>query len=204
MKVGYARVSTSDQNLNLQLDALKREGCEKIFAEKMTGKLRYRPEFDKVMDILREGDELIVYKLDRIGRSLINVVNIINELTERKVTIKCTAEAINTTTPQGKMMYGLMAVIAEYERNQISERTKAGLAAARARGRIGGRKPGLSKIAKIKAKQAADLYLNERLSVTEMLNILGLSKTTFYKYLKLQGVEITRGRRIVRNKYKKQ
>lgn len=203
MKIGYARVSTSDQSLDLQMDALKREGCEKIFFEKMTGTQKQRPEFNRVLDILRSGDELIVYKLDRIGRSLINMVEVVQYLNDNEINLRCIAEPINTTTPQGKMMFGSMATFAQYERDLISERTKAGLEAAKRRGRVGGRPPGLSKAAKIKAKQAKDLYLNEHLSVTEMLTILGISKTTFYKYLKMQGVEVVKGRRIVRNKYKK-
>src|SRR5919199_766598 len=138
MLVGYARVSTHDQNLDLQLDALQKAGCEKIFTDKMSG-AKARPGLDDALSFLRSGDALVVWKLDRLGRSLIDLVTIINTLKEREIHFKVLTENIDTSSPMGELYFHFTAALAQFERARIRERTKAGLAAARACGRKGGR-----------------------------------------------------------------
>ncbi len=141
MHIGYARVSTQDQNTDLQLDALKQAGCEQVFHEKKTGSTLQRTELDACLRALRKGDTLIVWRLDRLGRSLKDLVEIVNGLEEREIGFKSLTESIDTTSAGGRLVFHLFGALAEFERNLISDRTKAGLAAARARGRKGGRKP---------------------------------------------------------------
>jgi DNA invertase Pin-like site-specific DNA recombinase len=147
MKVGYARVSTKDQTLDLQLDALKKAGCSKIYTETVSGARADRPELAKLMDALRTGDVLVIWKLDRLGRSLKNLIDIVNDLLQRKVGLKSLGDPIDTTTSQGRLTFNIFASLAEFERDLIRERTNAGLTAARARGaperpseRIGGKR----------------------------------------------------------------
>jgi DNA invertase Pin-like site-specific DNA recombinase len=151
MKIGYARVSTKEQNLALQLDALEKEGCKKIFQEKISGAKADRPELKKMIDQLREGGVIITWKLDRLGRSLRDLVNLMNEIQDKGAGLKSLNDSIDTTTPHGKLTFHLFASLAEFERDIIRERTRAGLEAARARGRKGGRPKGLSKEAQDKA-----------------------------------------------------
>ena len=190
MKFGYARVSTKDQNLALQMDALKREGCQTIFQEKMSGTKSNRPELRKMMEQLRADDVIVIWKLDRLGRSLRDLVNLVNEIQTKGAGLKSLNDSINTTTPHGKLTFYLFAALAEFERDMISERTKAGLAAARARGRKGGRPKGLSKAAKDKAMIAKTLYEQREMSISEICKYLSIAKSTLYKYLRFMGVEI--------------
>ncbi|MDA8301710.1 MAG: recombinase family protein [Actinomycetota bacterium] len=141
-KIGYARVSTADQNPQLQLDALEAEGCLKIYTDKATGTRADRPEWNSCLADLRPGDTLVIWRLDRLGRNLADLINIVNELGARGVAVRSlTNGLVDTTTALGKLVFGLFALLAEYEAALIKERTQAGLAAARARGRKGGRKP---------------------------------------------------------------
>lgn len=134
MKVGYARVSTKDQTLDLQLDALKKAGCAKIYTETVSGAKAERPALTKLLDAVRAGDVLVIWKLDRLGRSLKNLIDIVNELLQRKVGLKSLNDPIDTTTSHGRLTFNLFAALAEFERDIIRERTNAGLMAARARG----------------------------------------------------------------------
>ncbi len=138
MILGYARVSTKDQNLNLQIEALKKAGCEKIYQEKISGATKERPELINLIEHLREGDVVMVWKLDRLGRSIKNIIDLVLELNQKKVIIKGLTDGVDTSTPNGRLFLNVMASLAEYERELIRERTNAGLSSARARGRVGG------------------------------------------------------------------
>jgi len=190
MKFGYARVSTKSQKLKLQTDALKKEGCEKIFKEKISGVSKERPQLEKLIGQLRKKDIVVVYKLDRLGRSLKDLVKIVSDIQDKGAGLKSINDEINTTTPSGKLTFHLFAALAEFERDIIRERTKAGLEAARARGRVGGRPKGLSKKAQDKAMIAEQLYKEEKLSVMEICEHLSISKMTFYNYLRYRKVKI--------------
>jgi DNA invertase Pin-like site-specific DNA recombinase len=139
--LGYARVSTTDQQPQLHVDALQRAGCYRVFTETASGARNDRPTLEQLLDQLRPGDTLVVWKLDRLGRSLQHLVDIINGLADRGIGFRSLQEAIDTTTPGGKLVFHVFAALAEVERDLIRERTNAGLAAARARGRHGGRPP---------------------------------------------------------------
>ena len=182
MIIGYARVSTQDQKLELQLTALEKYGCEKIFQEKQSA-VRERPELDKMVAHLREGDTVVVWKLDRLGRSLRHLVNLVRSFKEMGVDFVSINDHIDTTSSQGRLMFNIFASFAEFERELISERTKAGLANARKHGRKGGRKPGLSKQAKIKAWAALKRSRDFNVPVSQIQQELGLSKATYYRYL---------------------
>lgn len=193
MKIGYARVSTQDQNLDAQLDALKASGCQRIYQEKISGANKDRPELQRMLKEIVEGDEVIVWKLDRLGRSLSDLVHVVNELQEKRVGFRCVQDSfIDTTTPQGRLVFGIFASLAEFERNIIRERTKAGLSAARSRGRVGGRPKGLSKAAQNTAIAAETLYRKGDMSISQICHQLRISKSTLYRYLRFQGVQITR------------
>ncbi len=142
--VGYARVSTADQNLDLQVDALDRAGCVRAFTDTASGSLAERPQLDAALDYLRRGDTLVVWRLDRLGRSLRHLVETVTALQERGVGFRSIQESIDTTTSGGRLVFHVFCALAEFERDLIRERTHAGLAAARARGRLGGRKPALT------------------------------------------------------------
>jgi len=190
MKIGYARVSTKDQNLNLQMDDLKKAGCQKIFQEKITGATKERPQLQKMIEQVREGDVVFIYKLDRLGRSLKDLIQLVNEIKKKGAGLKSLNDPIDTTTPQGKLTFHLFAALSEFERDIIRERTFAGLASARARGRVGGRPKGLSSKAQHTAIIAEKLYQERELSVKEILDQLSISKMTFYNYLKHRGVKV--------------
>lgn len=185
MFLGYARVSTQDQNLNLQLDDLKKVGCDRIFQEKVSA-TKERPELLKLLDTLREGDTVIVWKLDRLGRSLKELIILINNFQQMQVGFKSLNDAIDTTTAQGRLVFNIFASLAEFEKDLIRERTKAGLNAARARGRIGGKPKGLSKEAISKAEAARTLFDKKEKTVAEIGKLLGISRATMYRYLKLE------------------
>lgn len=190
---GYARVSTHDQNLNLQLDALEKAGVDEVFEEKASGGKQKRPQLEKLKECLREGDQVVVWRLDRLGRSLNHLVELMTFFKENKIEFKSINESIDTSTPTGTLIFHIFAALAEFERSLIMERTKAGLAGPKSRGLKPGRKKGLSQSAKIKAAAAKSLYLKERdqISVEQIAKELNISKTTLYKYLRLEGVNIS-------------
>lgn len=156
MIIGYARVSTEDQNLDGQLDALKAAGAERIFADRITGTARSRPELDRLLDQLRQGDVITVTKYDRLARSLRDLLDIVDAIQARGAGFRSLAEDIDTTTPAGRLVFHVFASIAQFERERISERTKEGLDAARKRGRVGGRPPALSAAQKAEVRRMRD------------------------------------------------
>jgi DNA invertase Pin-like site-specific DNA recombinase len=186
MKIGYARVSTKDQNLNLQIDALRNTGCVDtyIYKEEISGVAKERPQLKRLLDQIRQGDIVVVWKLDRLGRSLTDLVHLVNEIQNKGAGLLSLHDNIDPTTPHGKFTFHIFAAIAEFEREIIRERTNAGLASARARGRKGGRPKGLTKESQIKAAAASALY-NQKRSVSDICSTLGISKKTLYKYLRL-------------------
>jgi len=190
MKIGYARVSTKDQNLNLQMDDLKKAGCQKIFQEKITGATKERPQLQKMIEQVREGDVIYIWKLDRLGRSLKDLIQLVNEIQDKGAGLKSLNDQIDTTTPQGKLTFHLFAALSEFERDIIRERTFAGLASARARGRVGGRPKGLSSKALHTAIIAEKLYQDRELSIKNICEQLSISKMTFYNYLRHRSVTI--------------
>ena len=190
MKIGYARVSTRDQNLALQVDALKAAGCERIYQDVASGAKTARPALDELLGQLRAGDVLVIWKLDRMGRSLKHLVDLVGDLMERKVGLLSLNDPIDTTSAQGRLVFNLFASLAEFERELIRERTQAGLTAARARGRVGGRPKGLSPQAEATAMAAQTLYRERKLSVAAIAQKLHVSKSTLYSYLRHRGVEI--------------
>lgn len=191
MKFGYARVSTKDQNPDLQVDALKAKGCEKIFVEHASGAKAKRVELERLLDQVRAGDIIVIWKLDRLGRSLKHLITLVGDLMEKGVGLKSLNDPVDTTTAHGKLIFNIFASLAEFERDIIRERTHAGLAAARARGRVGGRPKGLSKEAQKTAMAAETLYRERKLGVNAIANELSISKRTLYKYLRYRGVEIS-------------
>ncbi|MEO1700921.1 MAG: recombinase family protein [Pseudomonadota bacterium] len=156
MLIGYVRVSTEDQKLAAQRDALKAAGVEKIFADKISGAKRDRPQLDRALDQLRQGDVLVVTKYDRLARSLRDLLDIVEDIKSRGAGFRSLAEDIDTTTPAGKLVFHVFASIAEFERERIAERTREGLAAARKRGRVGGRPSALSADQKIEVRRMRD------------------------------------------------
>lgn len=184
MHIGYARVSSEDQNTDLQIDALKKADCQEIFQEKVSGKSKDRPELETCLRVLREGDTLIVWRLDRLGRSLEHLVQIVSELETRKIGFKSLTESIDTTNAGGKLIFHIFAALAEFERNLIRERTIAGLKAARARGRIGGRK---SKLTKSDTRKAAAMLLDPLVTKTEVAKHFGISRVTLNAALLREG-----------------
>ena len=187
MKIGYARVSTQDQKLDLQLDDLKKWECEKIYQEKMSSG-KERPQLTKMMENFREGDTLIIWKLDRLGRTLKELIQLVESLSAKQVNFVSIKDSIDTSTAQGRFYLNLFASLAEFERDTIRERTNAGLAAARARGRLGGRIKGLSSEAKQKAETAVMLYQQKK-SADEIASIIGVGRATVYRYLEAMGQE---------------
>lgn len=184
MKIGYIRVSKDEQLTLLQEDALQREGCERIFIEKVTGRRFDRKEFLRMLDILRPGDVLVIWKLDRLGRSLKELIATVQMLEARGVEIKSLKENIDTGTATGRLMFHIIGALAEFEADIISERTQAGLEAARARGRRGGRPKATSKLRPGAVERARQLYAAKQNTVAEIMALTGIkSRATFYKYV---------------------
>ena len=183
MKFGYARVSTQDQKLELQLDDLYSYGCEKIFEEKMSGKDKTRPQLEKMIDQLRKGDVVVVWKLDRLGRSLKDLIELVSTFREKGVEFVSLKDGIDTGTATGRFTFNIFASLAEFEREIIRDRTMAGLNAAKARGRKGGRPTGLSKEALAKATSAKILYESGEKTMQEIAAGLGISRATCYRYI---------------------
>ncbi|KAF0139094.1 MAG: Resolvase/integrase [Stygiobacter sp.] len=183
MLIGYARVSTEEQNLDLQTDALKKAGCEKVFADKISGVKSERKGLNAALEMLRPGDVLMVWRLDRLGRSLKHLIELVGELEQKNIGFCSLTENIDSTTPGGKLVFHLFGALAEFERNLIRERTKAGLAAARARGRKSGRKNVMDEK---KIRQAQALMTDPNNTITDICKTLGIGRTSFYKYVKTQ------------------
>jgi len=179
MQIGYARVSTLDQNLDLQLDALKQVGCEKIFQEKITGTKIKREQLQNAIDYLRAGDVLVVWKLDRLGRSLKDLLLIVNEMNQKGIGLKSLHENIDTTTSTGKLIFHIFASLAEFEKDVIKERTNAGLKAARARGRVGGRP---KKLSDKQMNLLKTLHQDKDTSIADIMQKANLGIGTFYNY----------------------
>ncbi|WNJ21618.1 recombinase family protein [Pontibacter sp. G13] len=180
MLVGYARVSTKDQDPALQLDALREAGCGRIFEEQASGAQRDRPQLRAALDYLRPGDTLVVWKLDRLARSLKQLIETVEMLGEREIGFRSLTETIDTQSPGGKLIFHLFASLAEFEREMTRERTRAGLEAARRRGKFGGRPPALG--AK-EIEMAKTLLQNPDLSISDIAEQLGVSQATLYRYL---------------------
>ncbi len=180
MLIGYARVSTQDQDPGMQIDALRTIGCEKIFSEKASGAKRDRPELKAALEYAREGDTIIVWKLDRMARSLKQLIETVEDLEKRDVGFKSLTETIDTTTAGGKLVFTIFAGLAEFERSIIRERTKAGLDAARLRGRVGGRPRSVSDEDLTVAKA---LLKDPDISVRKVAERIGCSEATLYRYL---------------------
>ncbi len=183
MLIGYARVSTHNQNLDLQLDALRKAGCDAryIYTDTISGAKTERKGLEEALDHLRAGDTLVVWRLDRLGRTLKQLIELINDLNSREVGFRSLQENIDTTTSGGKLVFHIFGSLAEFEREVIRERTRAGLQAARARGRLGGRPKALN------PKQVAlarSLYDSHEHSIQDICETLGVSRGTLYKYVK--------------------
>ncbi|MCH3975515.1 MAG: recombinase family protein [Bifidobacterium tibiigranuli] len=181
MMIGYARVSTAEQNEQLQTDALTEAGCERLFTDHASGAKAHRPELDHLLDTIRDGDTLIVWKLDRLGRSVQNLVDLMNLLQSRGVGFKSLTENMDTTTPGGVLIFNVFAAMAQFERDLIRERTNAGLQAARARGRKGGRPSKLSGKERVRIRE---LYQSRALTVQEIADKYHVSRKTIYSSLK--------------------
>ena len=190
MIIGYCRVSTNDQNLDLQIDSLKKVGCEKIYRDKLTGAKADRPGLKLLLNEVRKDDCIIVWRLDRLGRSLKDLVDIVNKLQDKGISFKSLNENIDTTSASGKLIFHIFCSLAEFERALIKERITAGIAAARARGKKLGRKKGISKKAEKISILAAAFYSKNNWPVSEICEQLNISKPTLYKYLKMQNVTL--------------
>ena len=171
MIIGYARISTEDQNLDGQVDALKAAGAEKIFADRITGTARSRPELDRLLDQVRQGDVIIVTKYDRLARSLRDLLDIVDVIQARGAGFRSLAEDIDTTTPAGRLVFHVFASIAQFERERISERTREGLEAARKRGRIGGRPPALTAAQKAEVRRMRDGELRPLPEIAQLFRV---------------------------------
>lgn len=180
MLIGYARVSTDDQNLDLQKDELQKIGCDRIFEDHTSGAKSDRPGLKDTLDYVREGDVLVVWRLDRLSRSLKDLIEMVSLLDSRGIGLKSLHESIDTSSSSGKLIFHMFGALAEFERNLIRERTQAGLKAARARGRKGGRPKALDSD---KRALAVKLYEEKNHTVSQICQMMGISKPTLYKYL---------------------
>jgi DNA invertase Pin-like site-specific DNA recombinase len=180
MLIGYARVSTDDQKLNLQQDALHTAGCEKIFEDYLSGARATRPGLTSALEMARSGDTLVVWRLDRLGRSLKDLIQLTETLKQGSIGLQSLQESIDTTTSSGQLIFHLFGALAEFERNLIRERTNAGLVAARARGKLGGRPKALDSN---KRQLAVKLYNDRQYPIGEICKMMGISKPTLYNYV---------------------
>jgi DNA invertase Pin-like site-specific DNA recombinase len=184
MKIGYARISTGEQSLDLQIDSLKKAGCKKIFTDELSGSTKDRPGVQEALKFLREKDILVVWKLDRLGRSLTDLVKQVTQLKKKGIEFQSLHEKIDTSSPAGKFQFHIFSALAEFERDIILERTMAGLRSARARGRKGGRpkKMGPDQIA-----MAAKLMKNQDTPIQQICDLLSIGRTTLYRYVSPKG-----------------
>jgi DNA invertase Pin-like site-specific DNA recombinase len=183
MFIGYARVSTADQTLDLQKDALEKAGCTKIFTDTASGAKAERTGLDEVLNYVRSGDTLVVWRLDRLGRSLTHLIATITGLSDQHIGFKSVTENIDTTSSGGKLVFHIFGALAEFERDIIRERTQAGLTAARARGRKGGRPKALTPK---KAQQLRTLYNDKTNTIDEICRTLNISRATLYRYMNVK------------------
>lgn len=183
MKIGYARVSTGDQNPELQIDALEKAGCEKIYTDKISGAKTDRPKLKDALEYVRKGDCLVVWRLDRLGRSLKHLIEVVEGLEAQGTGFISLQEGFDTTSSGGKLVFQIFGALAEFERNLIRERTKAGLEAARARGRVGGRK---AKLDSDQVNTLKAMHESRKHTIKEICSVFGISKPTFYRYLESQ------------------
>jgi DNA invertase Pin-like site-specific DNA recombinase len=186
MRIGYGRVSTRDQHPEAQEDALTAANCDRIFIDKASGKLASRPELDKALIAARDGDQLVITKLDRLGRSLKNLIELSEHLRDTGVALVVLDQGIDTSTPLGRMFFHILGAIAEFEHSMMVERTHDGLEAARARGRVGGRKQALRPRQVELAQQMYDELGEDgkrKHTVQDIANELGVARTTIYRYL---------------------
>ena len=191
MKIGYARISTLDQNLDLQNDALEKAGCEKVFTETASGARDDRPGLIAAVEFARAGDSLVVWKLDRLGRSLKHLIETVNQLSKKGIGFVSLQENVDTTTSGGKLVFHIFGALAEFERELIRERTNAGLRAARSRGRLGGRP---QKLSPKQIQMARKLMSDESNSVTEICRTLNVSRSTLYRYFRLSNANLSDGK----------
>lgn len=180
MKIGYARVSTDDQNLSLQTDALHAAGCQRIFEDRVSGGKSERQGLSEALSFIREGDILVVWRLDRLGRSLKDLIEMVGRLEALGIGLQSIHESIDTSSSTGKLVFHIFGALAEFERNLIRERTQAGLQAARARGRTGGRPRALNPD---KQDLAVKLYKEKQHTVRQICEMMNISKPTLYKYV---------------------
>ena len=183
MLIGYARVSTDDQTLNLQRDALTKAGCSQLFTDTLSGAAVERPGLVQALAYTRPGDTLVVWRLDRLGRSLRHLIETVTDLEQRGIGLRSLTEAIDTTSPGGKLVFHIFGALAEFERELIRERTRAGLTAARARGRTGGRPTAKAFRDPKKLALARKLYAEQQTPVATICQMLGVSRATFYRYV---------------------
>lgn len=193
MKIGYARVSTREQNLELQIESLKDAGCTQLFAEKISGKIGDRPELNKCLEYLRNGDTLVVYKLDRLGRSLKNIVTLLDKLKNEGIGFVSIQDNITTEGAMGELMTNIIAAFAQFEADIIVERCQEGRRVAKARGTKFGRPPGYNKENAEKVEQCAMLY-NSGVSIVDIKKLLHIENETIYRYLKKSGTALNRKR----------
>lgn len=185
MIIGYARVSTTEQNIDLQTDALQKAGCEKIITDCISGSVTERVGLIRLKNELRRGDTLVVWRLDRLGRSLKDLIKWVEWFDENGIAFISIHEAMDTSTTTGKLMFHIFGALSEFERNLIRERTRAGMEAARARGRQGGRPV---KLSQDKHQLAIALYLGKKHSIKQICDMIGISKPTLYSYLRKAGI----------------
>jgi DNA invertase Pin-like site-specific DNA recombinase len=185
MLIGYARVSTIEQTLDIQRDALKSAGCEKLYTDTASGSKAERKGLEQALATARAGDTLVVWRLDRLGRSLPHLIETVTNLEKEGIGFKSLTENIDTTTSSGKLIFHIFGALAEFERNLIRERTLAGLEAARARGRKGGKPKLTADNRKVAAAKA--LYKDKNRSISDICHALNISRATFYRYLNMEG-----------------
>ncbi|MEO8853067.1 MAG: recombinase family protein [Ginsengibacter sp.] len=184
VQLGYARVSTFEQNLDLQVDALKQQECKRIFSDKVSGVKSNKPQFEKLLEYARPGDTIVVWKLDRLGRNTVQLIELMESLKQKGIHLKSLHEAIDTNTATGMLFFQFMCILAEHERNVIRERTTAGLNSARARGRTGGRPKGLSPQYQLIASEVKEMYEKGERSTEKIRKIFNIkSQPTLYKIL---------------------
>lgn len=188
MLIGYARVSTDDQHLDLQRDALKQVGCERIYEDTVSGAQAEREGLARLINALRPGDTVVIWRLDRLGRSLKNLLQLVERFDGLRVGLRSLQESIDTTSSGGRLVFHLFGALAEFERNLVRERTQAGLSAARRRGRQGGR-PAL--LSPTKKALALKLHQERNHTIEEICNMMGISKSTLYNYLSKAGKDAT-------------
>lgn len=180
MLIGYARVSTDDQHLDLQRDALVKAGCGRVFEDRISGAKAERPGLQDALEFARDGDTLVIWRLDRLGRSLKDLIHLAERLEAQGIGLKSLHDAIDTGSSGGRLIFHMFGALAEFERNLVRERTRAGLTAARARGRVGGRRKTLDPE---KRRLAVQLYQERKHTIGEICKLMGISKPTLYAYV---------------------